>query len=69
MSPTEQVKEHLDDVFKKIMPLAEVERKTILGTMIAAGGNKLRAATLLGIGQSTLYRKLAEYGYPSCLQR
>lgn len=51
------------------MPLAEVERKTILGTMVAAQGNCLKAAGLLGIGKSTLYRKLAEYGYPSCLQR
>jgi DNA-binding NtrC family response regulator len=42
--------------------LAEVEREHILGTLSALGGNKTRAAEVLGIGVATLYRKLAQYG-------
>jgi two-component system response regulator HydG len=45
-----------------IMPLAEVERQAILGAVEQLNGDKLRAAKLLGIGKTTLYRKLREYG-------
>jgi Nif-specific regulatory protein len=43
-------------------PLAEVERDHILATLEAAGGNRSRAAALLGIGRNTLQRKLRQYG-------
>jgi DNA-binding NtrC family response regulator len=46
-----------------IMPLAEVERQAILGAVEQLNGDKLRAAKLLGIGKTTLYRKLREYGF------
>ena len=46
----------------RIMPLAEVERKAILETLHQLNGNKQMAAQLLGIGKTTLYRKLKEYG-------
>ncbi len=42
--------------------LADVEREHILAALKAAGGNKARAATRLGIGQATLFRKLKQYG-------
>ena len=42
--------------------LSEVERLHIERVMHMTGGNKSRAAELLGIGVTTLYRKLQEYG-------
>ena len=42
--------------------LAEIEKETILSTLMKLKGDKLRAARLLGIGKTTLYRKLKEYG-------
>jgi two-component system response regulator HydG len=45
----------------KIMPMAELEKQTILGTIAQLNGDKLLAARLLGIGKTTLYRKLKEY--------
>lgn len=65
----EAVAGELGDVFRKVMPLAEVERKTILGTMVVASGNKSVAARWLGIDRVTLRKKLTEYGYPTCLQQ
>jgi len=46
----------------RILPLAEVERKAIIDTLNQLNGNKQMAAQLLGIGKTTLYRKLKEYG-------
>jgi DNA-binding NtrC family response regulator len=45
-----------------IVPLAEVERQTILNALERLNGNKLMTARALGIGKTTLYRKLKEYG-------
>jgi DNA-binding NtrC family response regulator len=45
-----------------IVTLAELEKFAILGTIVQLGGDKLMAAKLLGIGKTTLYRKLKEYG-------
>lgn len=50
------------------MPLSEVQRKTILGTMVAAKGNREAAAEWLGISRTTLFRRLTEYNYPECLK-
>jgi two-component system response regulator HydG len=47
-----------------IVSIAEMERKAILGTIRQLKGDKLMAAKLLGIGKTTLYRKLKEYGLP-----
>jgi len=46
----------------KIIPISELEKKTILNTISQLNGDKLLAARLLGIGKTTLYRKLKEYG-------
>jgi DNA-binding NtrC family response regulator len=42
-------------------PLREVERQVILKTLEMAGGNRVRAAEILGISPKTLYNKLGRY--------
>ena len=44
-----------------IIPIAELERQTILNALAQVNGDKMLAARLLGIGKTTLYRKLKEY--------
>src|SRR5205085_4623564 len=44
------------------MTVAEAERLLIEATLRHVGGDKTRAAAMLGIGLRTLYRKLEEYG-------
>lgn len=46
----------------EVVPLAEMERQAILSAIRKLGGDKLLAARMLGIGKTTLYRKLKEYG-------
>lgn len=46
----------------EILSIAEMEKQAILGTIRQLNGDKLLAAKLLGIGKTTLYRKLKEYG-------
>src|SRR6202051_785161 len=46
---------------QKIVPMAELERQTILNAIAELHGDKLQAARLLGIGKTTLYRKLKDY--------
>jgi two-component system response regulator HydG len=45
-----------------VTPLADLERDAILSAIRVLHGDKLQAARLLGIGKTTLYRKLKEYG-------
>jgi DNA-binding NtrC family response regulator len=45
-----------------IVSIAEMEKHAILVTIRQLKGDKLMAAKLLGIGKTTLYRKLKEYG-------
>ena len=45
-----------------IVSIAVMEKEAILGTIHQLKGDKLMAAKLLGIGKTTLYRKLKEYG-------
>lgn len=45
----------------ELVPLAELERRAILHALRETGGDKLAAARLLGIGKTTLYRKLKAY--------
>ncbi len=44
-----------------IVPIAELEKQTILNALAQVNGDKMLAARLLGIGKTTLYRKLKEY--------
>ena len=46
----------------RVLSIAELERQAILNTIRQLKGDKLMAAKLLGIGKTTLYRKLKEYG-------
>src|SRR6202166_4059079 len=45
----------------ELLPLAETQRRAILHALLETGGDKLAAARLLGIGKTTLYRKLKQY--------
>lgn len=47
---------------QNILPMAKVEEHAILEAMRATNGDKRKAAELLDIGKTTLYRKLKEYG-------
>ena len=39
-----------------------LEQQAIQQALQATGGDRVRAAKLLGIGKTTIYRKLKEYG-------
>jgi DNA-binding NtrC family response regulator len=44
-----------------VVPMAELEKQSILNALTQVNGDKMLAARLLGIGKTTLYRKLKEY--------
>jgi transcriptional regulator with PAS, ATPase and Fis domain len=44
-----------------VVPLAETEKQAILKALHQTAGDRARAAQLLGIGRTTLYRKLKQY--------
>jgi transcriptional regulator of acetoin/glycerol metabolism len=44
-----------------IIPLPELERRAILDALRYTKGDRSTAAALLGIGRTTLYRKLKDY--------
>jgi two-component system response regulator HydG len=46
---------------EELLPLDELERRAILSTLRQTGGDKQAAARMLGIGKTTLYRKLKQY--------
>ncbi len=48
----------------QITPLAELEKREILRALEYTKGDRVAAANLLGIGRTTLYRKLKEYKTP-----
>jgi two-component system response regulator HydG len=52
--------EHVSD-YDELTPLEELERRAILHALRETGGDKIAAAHHLGIGTTTLYRKLKEY--------
>ena len=52
----------------ELKTLADLEREAILSAIRTLNGDKLQAAKLLGIGKTTLYRKLKEYGIADPLQ-
>lgn len=47
--------------FARIARIADLEKEAILGAIAQLNGDKPMAARLLGIGKTTLYRKLKEY--------
>ena len=48
-----------------VLPLHVVERREIENALRQTKGDRTEAAMLLGIGRTTLYRKLKEYGVPA----
>ena len=48
-----------------VVSIADMEKQAILGTIRNLKGDKLMAAKLLGIGKTTLYRKLTEFARDS----
>jgi hypothetical protein len=44
-----------------VIPIAAMEKQAILKALQQTAGDKMKAAKLLGIGKTTLYRKLKEY--------
>jgi two-component system response regulator HydG len=49
----------------EIVTMDELERRYILRVLTLVGGNKSRAAQVLGFDRRTLYRKLDRYGAPT----
>ncbi|HXH50752.1 MAG TPA: sigma-54 dependent transcriptional regulator [Terriglobia bacterium] len=47
---------------QRFSTLREMERDAIRRALEVTGGDRLRAAKLLGIGKTTVYRKIKEYG-------
>lgn len=45
-----------------VLPLAEMEKRAIANALQYTKGDRVMAAHLLGIGRTTLYRKIKEYG-------
>lgn len=45
----------------EVVPLEILERRAIFRALQETSGDKLAAARLLGIGKTTLYRKLKQY--------
>jgi transcriptional regulator of acetoin/glycerol metabolism len=45
-----------------VISIPQSEKQTIARALAATGGARAEAARLLGIGRTTLYRKLREYG-------
>jgi DNA-binding NtrC family response regulator len=46
----------------RIRPLADVEKQAILEALESCGGNRTRAAELLGVTRNTIINKLRAYG-------
>jgi two-component system response regulator HydG len=51
----------------QVMPLADLEKQAILSAITRFNGDKILAAHMLGIGKTTLYRKLKAYGIAQAL--
>jgi len=61
LEPPEPVRELPE---QPIVTRREAERQAVLAALRRTNGDKGRAAAVLGIGRTTLYRKLAEYARP-----
>jgi two-component system response regulator HydG len=55
-------------VVESIVSIAKMEERAILEAIQHTGGDKRKAAEMLGIGKTTLYRKLKEYGLDDTLE-
>ncbi|MDR3628481.1 MAG: sigma-54 dependent transcriptional regulator [Ignavibacteriaceae bacterium] len=55
-------KDDLSDNNNNDLTMEQIEKRHIINTLNKCDGNKTRAAEMLGIGLTTLYRKLQSYG-------
>jgi DNA-binding NtrC family response regulator len=51
-------------VYRPGKTMSDLEREAILAALREVGGNRRKAAEMLGIGERTLYRKIKEYEIP-----
>jgi DNA-binding NtrC family response regulator len=51
-------------VFKPGVTIQTMEKDAIVAALKSVGGNRRKAAEMLGMGERTLYRKIKEYGIP-----
>ncbi len=51
-------------VFRPGVTMAELEKEAITAALKQVGGNRRKAAEMLGLGERTLYRKIKEYDIP-----
>ncbi len=56
--------EHAVVVYRPGMTLQEIEQAAIVAALKDVGGNRRKAAEMLGMGERTLYRKIKEYDIP-----
>jgi DNA-binding NtrC family response regulator len=49
-------------ILAPVLPLTEMEKRAIIQALHYTKGDRMMAAHLLGIGRTTLYRKMKEYG-------
>ena len=47
---------------QKIQTFSEAEKELVISALKEAGGNKSKAAELLGISRPRLYKKIDQYG-------
>lgn len=59
---TEAAQEEGVVVYRSGMTIEDMEREAITAALAEVGGNRRKAAELLGIGERTLYRKISKYG-------
>jgi len=58
-APSRKEKNHRLE--ENVVPIATMEKRAIIMALRQTNGDKIMAARLLGIGKTTLYRKLKEY--------
>jgi hypothetical protein len=46
-----------------IVPMEEIEKREVLRAVAVCDGNLLRAARMLRMGKTTIYRKMVRWGY------
>jgi hypothetical protein len=47
----------------EIVPMAEIEKREVIRAVRLCGGDVIKAAAALGMGRTTVYRKLNRWGY------
>jgi transcriptional regulator of acetoin/glycerol metabolism len=61
-TPHVSKEDELADLFAGLPSIDEVERRYLLHVLEATGGNRKRAAEIIGISRRTIYRMAARFG-------